>query len=83
MYEGMMHGGWMWLGTILSSLFGLVLLALFVLAAVWLYQQVTGPGAGGSGTGGDDALEILRSRYAKGEISEEEFRRMKRELGGG
>lgn len=80
MYEGMMHGGWMWFGTILSGLFGLVLLALFVLGAVWLFQQVTGSG-GGSGSGGDEALEILRSRYAAGEISEEEFRRMKRELG--
>lgn len=80
MYQGMMHGGWMWFGTILSGLFGLVLLALFVLGAVWLFQQVTGDGGSGGGSG-DEALEILRSRYAKGEISEEEFRRMRDELG--
>lgn len=77
MYDGMMHGGLMWFGTIVSFLFALVLLVLLVLAAVWLYRQVTGSGDGGSG---DEALAILRTRYAKGEIDEEEYRRMKREL---
>lgn len=79
MYEGMMHGGWMWFGTILSSLFALGLLVVLVLAAIWLYRQVRGPDSGGSASG-EDALDILRTRYAKGEIGEEEFRRMKREL---
>ena len=79
MYEGLMHGGWMWFGTIVSTLFALVLLIVLVLAAVWLYRQVTGRGGGGPGTG-DEALEVLRTRYATGQIDEEEFRRMKREL---
>lgn len=84
MYEGMMHGGWMmWIGGVLSLLFTVVLLALLVLAAVWLYKQVrdAGPGGGG-GAGRADPVEILRRRYAEGEISEDEFRRMKQQLSG-
>lgn len=41
----------MWFGTILSILFGLVLLALLVLAVIWLYRQVSEPHSGGSGSG--------------------------------
>lgn len=80
MYEGMMHGAWMWFGAILSVVFALVLLVLLVLAAVWLYRQVR-EGGSGDRVPGRDPMEILKARYAKGEISEEEYRRMKQEIG--
>ncbi|MFI5399494.1 MAG: SHOCT domain-containing protein [SAR324 cluster bacterium] len=32
-------------------------------------------------TGGDRALEILRERYARGEIQKQDFDRMKQDLG--
>ena len=79
MYDGMMHGTWMWLGGLLGVLFALALLTLLVLLAVWLYRQVREDGPEG-GTPGREPLEILKTRYAKGEISEEEYRRMKEEL---
>lgn len=80
MYDGTMHGVMTWFGPIVGVLFTLLLLVLLVLAVVWLYQQVS---AGGSGDrrGGRDPLKILKARYAEGEISEEEYRRMKEELG--
>ena len=34
-------------------------------------------------TGKDEALEALRLRYAKGELAEETFKKLKRELEGG
>lgn len=79
MYDGMMHGAWMWLGAILTMLFAVVLLVLLVLATVWLYRRVRDEGDGRGG-GPRDPLEIARLRYARGEISEEEYRRMKQEL---
>lgn len=53
------------------------------LLAVWLYQQQTqqrartGPAINETG---DRALAMLRERYAKGEISSEEFNDVRRRL---
>jgi len=52
---------------------GLVIAGL-VLAVRWLAGL-------GQGTGRDDALEILRQRYARGEIDKQEFDTRKRDLG--
>lgn len=43
------------------------------------------PGAPGSGAGPrmDDPLEILRQRYARGEIDDDEFERRRKTLSGG
>lgn len=81
MYDGMIHGGWMWFMIIVSVVLVLLLMVALVLTAVWLYQQVRGAGPGGVGPGGDP-LAILKRRYARGEISDEEYRRMKQELSG-
>jgi putative membrane protein len=54
-------------------LFGLVLLAA-IGVGVWLVIRHRRP------TSGDSALEILRDRYARGEISHEEFESRRRDL---
>ncbi len=70
-----------------------VLVILALAGAVrWLFGQGGGrPGAGPGGTGPgaepppvrpDDPLEILRQRYARGEIDEEEYERRRRTLTG-
>ncbi len=65
-------GGFMWI-------FWLLVIAGIVALVVFL--------TGGAGTGrtpprqaGEDPLEILRRRYARGEIDEEEFNRRRAEL---
>jgi len=40
----------------------------------WLVQESKG------GAGGKSAIDILKERYAKGEISAEEFEKMKKNL---
>jgi putative membrane protein len=52
---------------------GLVVAGL-ILGIRWLARQ-------GRGEGRDEALEILRQRYARGEIDKQEFETRKRDLG--
>lgn len=62
-----MDGSGMWgVGLLWPLLWALVFVAI-VLGAVYLLT------ARGGGTDTDEAMERLRKRYARGEISEEEF----------
>ncbi len=73
-----------------SMVLGLVWLAIAIAAVVlvilgirWLLRHGTVAGLGsGPSPRADDSLEILRQRYAKGEIDEEEFSRRRTILGG-
>lgn len=51
-----------------------------LLAAVWLIARPRGSGAG-SMANRDPALDELRSRYARGEIDNDELERRKSQLG--
>jgi putative membrane protein len=75
MGNGMMDGGmgiWMLLGTV----FWILLIVGIVLLVVWVAQKVMGGGAGRT----ESVLEILKKRYARGEISKEEYEEKKRDL---
>lgn len=74
-----MHGGWWFLPMI-----GFVV---FMILACFLFRRVFHGGAfccaggvGGKNAASDDPVGILTSRYAKGEISREEYERMKQEF---
>lgn len=54
--------------------------AILALVIVMLVRRVFGFGP--RHRHGDQALSILRERYAKGEINKEQFDRMKTDLGG-
>jgi putative membrane protein len=83
-----MHGfgfGWggMIFGGLLMLLFWGVVIALIVLAVRALSRPGSGPvapSAGSPGQARDPALEILRERYARGEISKDEFNSMRQDL---
>lgn len=66
------------LGAILSLVFWVLIIAAIVFLVVWLARN---PGrAGLTAPSGDPALEILKARYAKGEITKEQFEEMRRTL---
>lgn len=72
-------GWWM----VLSSLFWLVLIGIAVWALVrWVSHQTrTGTGRQMDGTtAGPSAQEILRQRFARGEIDGDTFERMRQQL---
>jgi putative membrane protein len=78
MMDGMGMGMMVW--GLLSFLLGLLLIFLFVLGVLasvkWLWGRKSPFGMDGR----DTPLEILKKRYAKGEISKEEFDRIKRDI---
>lgn len=81
---GMGAIGWFWM--VLGVVFMVALLVLIVLAAVWLARSAGGDGpasrlgpAGASPTGGSPR-EALDLRYARGEISREEYQQVRRDL---
>jgi len=69
---GMMDGNWYGGG----PLFMIVFWILVVVLIVFLINQTVGKGK----EAGESALEMLKKRYAKGEISKEEFEAKKKDL---
>ena len=69
-WEG--HGGW-WMWLLMIAFWG-VIVGLIIWAVISLTRRT-----GGENTG-SRALDIGRERYARGEISQEEFEKMKRTL---
>jgi putative membrane protein len=84
MMDWTMGGGWGAGMMLVMGLLWLLVLAALVAGIVWL-ARVVWDRSGSDGRdrgrpGGDTPLDILRRRYAAGEISHDEFERMKREL---
>ena len=75
----MMDGMGMMVWSILSFLLGLLVLFLFILAVAYGVKRVWGQRSSNV-TGKESALDLLKKRYAKGEISREEFERIKRDI---
>ncbi len=69
MWNGL--GGWNWM----MGLMGLIWIALIVLGFYLVYVFINGKGARRS-----DPLDILKERLARGEITEEEYDRLKEKL---
>ncbi len=77
---GMMGGGYGfgWFGGIIMIAFWIAIIVGIVLLIRWLIisTRTTSHGTGS----GESALEILKKRYARGEINKEEFEEKKRDL---
>lgn len=76
MPDGMMGPG-MSLWMVLNMIFSLLVIVGIVMLIAWAVEKL----AGGDGRRQEEsALEILKKRYAKGEISKEEYEEIKRDL---
>lgn len=72
--------GWGW--GIFGALHMLLWWVLIILGIVVLVKWLAGGSSRREHASGDGALEILKARYAKGEISREQFDQIKRDLKG-
>ncbi len=76
MMERMTDCGWMSMmgfGMLFMALFWVALIVGIVLVVKWLMGQ-------GGASREDSALDILKKRYARGEINKQEFEERKRDL---
>lgn len=74
---GMFGSGFGAFGMLVMLVFWVLIIAGLVLLVKWLVEQTRG----GSASAGESALEILKKRYARGEIDEDEFEARRRNLG--
>jgi putative membrane protein len=73
------HMDWWWGFTGFHMIGYILLIVLVVVAAAWFLGRGAAQG-GGRGTSPASALDILKERYARGEIGREEFDQKKRDL---
>ncbi len=74
-HNGNAHWGWM--------VFGMMWMVIFWAAIIWFFVwalRKTGNGSDAPRTPGASALDIARARYARGEITREQFEEIKRTL---
>ena len=74
MHDGFMN--WGWGGMVFQGLFWLVI----IIVVAWAIRYFLGQRGTGITSRGDSALDILKRRYANGEIDKQEFKGKKKEL---
>ena len=79
-YSGGYSNGAGWMGACLMMLFGLIFLIGLIVLIVWLVRNEGRTGHVDQGRR-DNACDIARDRYARGEIAKEEYEDICRTLG--
>lgn len=69
--------GWGFIGMLFMLLFWVLIVVGGILLVRWALEQF---GGGQRPSPGESALDILKRRYASGEITKEEFERMRADL---
>ena len=70
-----LNGSLWWMMSVVGMLFWIALLVVLILLIIWLYKKIIG-----QATNSGSALEILKKRFVKREITKKEFESMKNEI---
>lgn len=76
--SGAMTGG-MIVMCLLWLIFSLILIVLLILGVLALIRYLSG---GGGKRRGHDTIDVLKERYAKGEITREQYKKMRTDIEG-
>ena len=74
----MWNSGWGGLGMLLNWVFMFAFLAGLIAFGVWVYRALTRPSAPSY----QSPLDVAKARYARGEISREQYEQLRKDLGG-
>jgi putative membrane protein len=82
MMMGYWYGGLGWIGVIINLLVSVAAITGLVFLIIWIVKQLS---SGNSGMkinyAAPSAVEIAKERYARGEITREEFQKLLEDLG--
>ena len=78
MMGGFFGGAMGWIGMILGFIFFILIIIGVIFLIVWIVKRATHSGI--EDKTGSKALEVLKERYAKGEITKEQYESMKKDL---
>ncbi|MHB1275029.1 MAG: SHOCT domain-containing protein [Candidatus Humimicrobiaceae bacterium] len=78
MMGGFFGGGLGWIGMIFGFIFFILVVIGIIFLIVWLVKRSNYPGV--ENRTESKSLEILKERYAKGELTKEQYESMKKEL---
>jgi len=78
MMGGFYGGGMGWIGMILGFIFFMLIIIGIIFRIIWAVKRSTHSEI--EDKTGNKALEVLKERYAKGEITKEQYESMKKDL---
>ena len=78
MMGGFYGGGLGWIGMVFGFIFFILVVIGIIFLIVWLVKRSNNPGV--ENRTDSKSLEVLKERYAKGEITKDQFDIMKKDL---
>lgn len=74
------YSGWGWIGAVMGGIFMLLFWAALIFFIIWLIRSLTQPSRSSTTPPTPSPLDIAKARYARGDITKEQFEQLKKDL---